>query len=331
MRDRVGSAGEHGTVVEVPIAALREADSPRLGGLDHEHFRALAELDVELPPILVHRATMQVIDGMHRLRAAVRNGRDRIRAQFFDGTEAEAFLAGVEANVAHGLPLTLADRRAAATRIIASHPHLSDRSIGVTAGLAAKTVAAIRRELGEDHGATAARVGRDGRVRPLDGTAGRRLAGEVIAAQPNASLREIAREAGVSVGTARDVRERVRAGKDPVPPLRRAAGEDDRHAAPLRLAGPVPAASGGAGVRSMLHRLRRDPSVRYTNAGRSLLRWLDSHVVEPSETGDLFGDIPPHSAILVGRIARECAAEWLRLAGDLERRQCDETAQASSW
>ena len=330
MRDRVGSVGEHGPVVEVPVAALREADSPRLGGLDHEHFQALAELDVELPPILVHRATMQVIDGMHRLRAAVRNGRDRIHVEFFDGTEAEAFLAAVRANTAHGLPLTTADRRAAAKRIITSHPHLSDRSIGATAGLAAKTIAAIRRELGDDR-TTATRVGRDGRVRPLDSTVGRRLAGEVIAAQPNASLREIAREAGVSVGTARDVRERVRAGKDPVPPLRRAATEEDRHAATLRLADPVPPITGATSVRSMLHRLRRDPSLRYTNSGRSVLQWLDSHVLEPSVTDDLFDDIPPHSAILVGRIARECAAQWLRLAGDLERRQCDDTAQASSW
>jgi ParB-like chromosome segregation protein Spo0J len=322
MNDRAAVGGNR---VEVPIASLREADSPRLDGLDHQHARALAELDVELPPILVNRSTMQVIDGMHRLRAALENGKDRIHAEFFDGTDEEAFLLGVKANVAHGLPLTLADRRAAAKRIVQSHQHLSDRSIAITAGLAAKTVAAIRRRLSDSQPATTARVGRDGRVRPLDAAAGRRLAGAVIAARPNASLREIAREAGISIGTARDVRERVRAGEDPVSPLHRATTNEGG------LAGRIPQHVDEAAARSILHGLRRDPSLRYTEAGRSVLQWLDSHLLMPAEWERMFDDIPPHSAILVSKIARGCAAEWLRLADDLERRRSDETPRASSW
>jgi ParB-like chromosome segregation protein Spo0J len=321
----------NGNTVEVPIASLREADSPRLDGLDHQHARVLAGLDVELPPILVNRSTMQVIDGMHRLRAALENGRDRIHVEFFDGTDEEAFLLGVRANIAHGLPLTLADRRAAAKRILRSHPHLSDRSIAVTVGLAAKTVAAIRRRLSDDHQPTAARVGRDGRVRPLDSTAGRRLAGAVVAARPNASLREIAREAGISVGTARDVRERIRAGEDPVPPPRQATANEGQSTSTGRLAGRILQSTDEAGARSILHRLRRDPSLRYTEAGRSVLQWLDSHLLMPSEWESLFDDIPPHSAILVSKIARGSAVQWLRLADDLERKRSDETPQASSW
>jgi hypothetical protein len=54
----------------VPILRLAPADSPRLLGEDAEHVRMLADAGTDLPPILVHRRTPRVIDGMHRLRAA---------------------------------------------------------------------------------------------------------------------------------------------------------------------------------------------------------------------------------------------------------------------
>jgi hypothetical protein len=52
----------------------------------------------------------------HRLRAAVANGQEAVDVRYFDGSAADAFLRAVEANVKHGLPLSLADRRAAAQR-----------------------------------------------------------------------------------------------------------------------------------------------------------------------------------------------------------------------
>ena len=57
-----------------------------------EHIRSLAELQDELPPILVHRTTMRVIDGMHRLKAAILRGERTIEATFYDGDDAEAFV-----------------------------------------------------------------------------------------------------------------------------------------------------------------------------------------------------------------------------------------------
>lgn len=128
---------------------LQSGESPRTGGRDEEHIARLAELDGPLPPILVERHTMRVIDGTHRLLAAVSKGQPAIEVEFFDGSSADAFLKAVEANVTHGLPLSLADRRAAAERIVTSHPHLSDRAIARTAGLGAKAVAAIRRRVAE--------------------------------------------------------------------------------------------------------------------------------------------------------------------------------------
>ena len=99
-----------GTTSTVPIELLKFADSPRLEGEKPDHIRVLAGVDTDLPPILVHRQTMTVLDGMHRLRAAIQNGQREIRVQFFIGSHEDAFVAAVQANISHGLPLSLADR-----------------------------------------------------------------------------------------------------------------------------------------------------------------------------------------------------------------------------
>src|ERR1051326_1883704 len=57
-------------VVAVPLLSLLPADSPRLNGEDRAHILRLAETETPLPPILVDKRTMRVIDGMHRLMAA---------------------------------------------------------------------------------------------------------------------------------------------------------------------------------------------------------------------------------------------------------------------
>ncbi len=199
------------------MLSLRPADSPRLAGEDKAHIARLAETETPLPPILVDRRTMRVIDGMHRLMAASLQGRESIDVIFFDGSEADVFLRAVQENITHGLPLSQADRRAAAERIIASHPRMSDRAIGHSAGLAAKTVAAIRKSSSEEIPQSNARIGRDGRVRPLDSGAGRRRAAELLAQQPDASLRDVARAAGISPATVLDVRKRLERGQSPVP------------------------------------------------------------------------------------------------------------------
>lgn len=305
----------------VPITALRPADSPRLAGEDLEHIRILAESDAVLPPILVHRTTMRVVDGMHRLGAALRRGQDTIAVKFFDGSVDEAFVLAVKANIKHGLPLSFADRQAAAIRIIASHPHWSDRAIAAATGLAARTVAAVRARAGGDAPAGGARIGRDGRVRPLDGAAGRRLASQVIAARPDASLREIAKVAGISPATARDVRERMQRGDDPLTVSQRAGGHR-QPAGAVRLRGERGrdatdrlAARDRAAV---LQNLKKDPSLRFAESGRAVLRWLFAHVIDREEWRELVPAIPPHSAYVVAALARGCANEWLEFARQLE-------------
>ncbi|GIF08249.1 transcriptional regulator [Actinoplanes siamensis] len=288
--------------------------------MDENHVRTLAELDEKLPAVLVHRASMTLVDGMHRISAARRNGRDTVEVRFFHGTEAEAFQLAVRMNVRHGLPLSRTDRRTAAARILAAHPEQSDRSIAATTGLSARTVATIRRQTAAR--AQPVRLGQDGRSRPLTTAEGRRLAGEVIKADPATPLRKVAAQAGVSVGTARDVRARILAGTDPVP-ARRSATPSRPMDAPVKLAPPgrgFPAqCRDAADVESLLDGLRRDPSLRYTEAGRSILMWLNSGIPRVSGLPEVVHRVPPHCGIIIAQIARQCAQVWSTLADEMDR------------
>jgi ParB-like chromosome segregation protein Spo0J len=316
------------TVVDVHISMICPADSPRFVGTDVVHAQALADSEAELPPILVRRSTLQVIDGMHRLAAAQMRGQEHIRVQFFDGDEHEAFLLAVESNVRHGLPLTIAERRAAASRILSSHPQMSDRSIAAVSGIAAKTVAAIRSATDADPHLNT-RVGRDGRVRPLNQVEGRRLAGELMEEQPEASLRDIARQAGISLGTARDVRERLRRGETATLPPRQNAGEADAIGASGPAGAQEPRERSTArpaedlDVKVALEHLVHDPSMRYNESGRSLLRWLTRMTAVDDDWEEVLSQIPPHCAILVAQVARGSAAAWSGLAEALDQRAQD--------
>ena len=303
-------------VRRVPLANLRDADGPRTGGVDFSHVRLLSQTDTAFPPILVHRETMRVVDGMHRVAAAWLMGCADIEARFFLGSDDEAFRIAVEANTSHGLPLCLADRQAAAERIVRSHPELSDRSIARNCGLAATTVAGIRARTSANEQASV-RIGRDGRARPLATVQGRIHASQFIARKPGASLREIARESGISIGTARDVRLRLESGEDPIPSRYRAD--------PLDAAAPhEQPRSGGTGailpdsqVEGVLAQLRRDPALRLSDRGRVLLRWLDSRTMTENQWLELAIAPPPHSRPMIARLAKHCARVWADLAKEL--------------
>ncbi len=299
----------------LPVAGLLPGESPRLNGVDEDHARTLAECEQPLPPIIVHRASGRVIDGMHRLYVARQRGDELIEARFFDGDEAEAFVFAVKANKAHGLPLTLADREAAAARILDVHPNYSDRRVASITGLSAKTVGAVRRRTVPSERQGAARIGRDGRVRPVSSAEGRRIAVDVLAARPQASLREVARVAGISMATVRDVRERIRRGESPIPPRQR-RGEPDPGAVPAveRASMPVPFADRV----SLLRTLNNDPALRFTDSGRMLLRWLHSRASGLEDWPDRLATMPPHCAYVLARLARACAAEWHEVAASLE-------------
>lgn len=297
--------------MKFPIDQLQVGHSPRLEGESELHIEVLAQVAEALPPIIVHRPTMKVIDGTHRLRAAQLRGDREIKVRFFDGDEAEAVVLAVEANIEHGLPLSLADRRAAALRIVRLRPEWSDRRIAASTGLSDKTIAAIRRSTSEVPQSNA-RVGRDGRVRSVDPAAGRLRASEELAQSPNAPLREVARLAGVSASTARDVRERMVRDQHPVPGERRGAGRSASSANR-----PAP----GAGEpQRILQILMSDPILKLTGRGRKLLRWLDLHLADLGNRSELTNSVPAHLVPLVSKLLRCYIAELEKLAVELERR-----------
>ncbi|MEU2794355.1 ParB/RepB/Spo0J family partition protein [Streptomyces sp. NPDC007100] len=265
------------------------------------------------------RSSMRVIDGMHRLRAAESRGATEIDVQFFDGEERDAFVLAVEANIAHGLPLSLTDRRAAAARIITTHPQWSDRSIGAATGLSPKTVGAVRARSTEGVPQSNVRIGRDGRARPLDSTEGRRVADRLMRENPDAPLRRIAEQAGVSLGTVFDVRKRRSRGEEPVPQRGRAEPETAGAPAAQPPRRPAERTENRVPRDLKLRQLSRDPSLRLTEDGRALLRWLTVVAVRSQEWERLLGSVPPHCVGVTAELARGCAETWQQVAEALER------------
>jgi ParB-like chromosome segregation protein Spo0J len=254
---------------------------------------------------------MRVIDGMHRLHAAKLKGAETIPARFFDGDEDAAFVLAVESNVRHGLPLSLADRKRSALRLILAQPERSDRSVAAITGLAHKTVGTIRRRAAGEIPHLPKRIGRDGRSYPLHSVDGRRRASEMISNDPDVAIREVAQEAGISLSTAKDVRQRMRRGDDPLPPNLR-----NSRIPVQRAGGREQFAARMAAVRGLL----LDPSLRLTDLGRTLLRWLDTHHSAKEKWEQLADTVPEHCLDLVVEVAHGCVRDWQQFAARLERR-----------
>lgn len=309
--------------VVLSINSLLLDDSPRQGGESDEHVRVLVESEERLPPIVVHGQSMRVIDGIHRIRAAVMRGEEEIEAKIYHGTDAGAFVLAVRMNIAHGLPLTRADRTAAAVRIIGSHPQWSNRMIATATGLSAGTVGKVRRRSTAQNAQSTTRVSKDGRVRPINSAAGRLKAGKLLAEKPTESIRAIAKEAGVSPSTVHDVRQRLRAGHHPVLEQQKAQRINGDPPAAGRVRSPRnPGDPGSAGVdvATILANLKSDPSLRFSDAGRSLLRWLDRYRVETAGSNKIVEMVPDHCAGRVANLARGYARVWTELAAQLEER-----------
>lgn len=313
----------HG-VTDVAIELLRPADTPRLGSENEDHVRRLVAAGPELPPILVNRRTMRVMDGTHRLRAAMLRNQRSIRVVFFDGDVEDAFIRAVQENTSHGLPLSLAERRSAAGRILRVRPELSDRMIGKWTGLSPGTVRILRQCSTEEIPQSNTRIGSDNRLRPVNGNEGRRRAVAAIRARPEASLREIARTAAVSVGTAHDVRKRMAQGEDPLRTARQMTAVVAGEAAvssTVRIGQVAPGPLKGSGETdqaAQLRRLQRDPALRHTDLGRELLRWLHRRVVSAGEWPGLVDSVPSHCVGMVTELARGCAQIWNEFADELE-------------
>ncbi|QOV44521.1 ParB/RepB/Spo0J family partition protein [Streptomyces chromofuscus] len=315
---------------ELPVERVATHDitvdfSPRVDGEDAEYVRTLLEAEGELPPILVHRPTMTVVDGIHRLRAATAQGQTHIPVRFFDGPLTEARLLAVATNVTHGRPLTTADRAAAATYIFTAHPRWSNRAVAALTGLSAGKVAQLRKGTAAD--GAEHRIGRDGRARPVDSSHSRERAGELLRANPRASLRQIAAEAGLAPATVADVRNRIQRGEDPVPgraPRSTNASpppttSTDRP--PVQLATRrQPASTAPPPPDRLLHildSLRRDPSLRLSESGRHILRMLSACTMVAQDREQIAAALPAHCKQPMAQLAQGYARLWTQLAHEL--------------
>ncbi|MDP9612944.1 hypothetical protein [Streptomyces demainii] len=66
--------------------------------------------------------------------------------------------------------------------------------------------------------------------------------------------------------------------------------------------------------------LRRDPSLRYTEEGRSLIRRLGMCMLDEEGWQSLVDAVPPHQAMDVANLARSLAALWQKAADEISSR-----------
>ena len=202
------SFGVGGQMEDLFVPELRVGEGIRSGGLDERHVELLMECADAWPPIVVWGEDLVVVDGCHRVEAARRLGRQSVVGFRFLGSPEEAFIEAIRRNVSHGLPLSVADRRRAARRVLVRNPDWSDRRIASLCGLSDKTVGRIRR-VGSVGMSVDRRVGRDGKIRPIQPGEVRDRIRRALEENPAGSLRAIAAVAGASPETVRSVRARL--------------------------------------------------------------------------------------------------------------------------
>ncbi|WP_241474257.1 transcriptional regulator [Mycolicibacterium neoaurum] len=306
--------GQEVSVIQISSVDIGQALRSRI---DNAHVNLLKNIDpYSLPPILIQRGSLRLIDGLHRLHAAKLRGESQIAVQYFEGDDGDALILSIALNSRHGLPLTLRDRKAAAKRVLVQHPDWSDRALAALVGLSNKTVSKIRLELGSQLPSTDRRIGRDGIAQPVRRSEGRARAEEILQKNPDASASEIAKKAGVSLTTAKSIRGIARnsaGASQSISPTAKPAdgevGEGNSTAVGRRRTGQY--------YRRVLQRLGSDPSIRFSQYGRILFRLLEPVGREERHWDELASNIPNHCRELVAEMATFQAANWARFAAVL--------------
>ncbi|MEY2467540.1 MAG: hypothetical protein QOF21_238 [Actinomycetota bacterium] len=273
--------------------------------MDMAHVAALVETIDKVPPIIVSAGTTRVVDGVHRVTAARQAGRATIDAYFFEGEEVDAFAEAVASNIAHGRPLSLNERSAAARRLIADRPEWSDRKVSEICGLSPGTIGKLRRSTDESTQSNA-RMGRDGRVRPNDPAAIRLEIARALSEDLDQPVRKIAALVHASPATVLDVRNRLRRGADPVPTKLRPTTEQPAYAA----ADSPPTSGPWRDDRA----LSEEPSLR------GFVAWFEAVSVGDAAWQPFVARLPVSRAYEIADEASRRAASWQRFAALLEER-----------
>lgn len=313
--------------IELSLDRLALGPSPRKSGVRPEHVRALAQLEGRWPPILVNRSDLTIIDGAHRFHAARLLGHKRVWCFYFDGDPEEAFLEAIRRNTRHGLPLTLREREDAAAQLLSLHQDWSNRRVAELCALAHGTVSKIREQFcptGEAEQLNNKRIGRDGRVRPVDSTETRKRIAEALASTPQATAREIAAQVGASPTTVASVRSK----------LRHASGIDEtqrpssNHAptASGYLRAIEPSWQSESTAPDADQAWRTDISLSSTPEQQQFLTWFEKTGI--GEEWAEFINTPPLSRVYeLADEARRRAKNWEKFAKAIESRSCPSRAR----
>jgi ParB-like chromosome segregation protein Spo0J len=302
-QQRAGASRGDGTV-SLQVGLLKAPRTLRCGALDGEHVLRLVETGGEWPPLLVRGRDLTVIDGAHRLAAALQLGLDTIEVELFEGSEIEELVEALRRNSSHGLPLTLLERKNAARQVLFARAEWSDRMIGKICGLAAGTVKSLRVATGA--AATVVplerRLGRDGRTRPARPAEQRRKIAEALSADPGVSARIIAHRVGVAPATVRAVSETLQPGR--VKHLKEFVGID----------------SGSPGPAPVDRLWTSDSACSSTEESVNFAGWFDRTCIDMPTCLAHVTSVPLSRVYEVADESRRRAQVWADFAAALQRR-----------
>lgn len=284
-----------GEVISLPIADIGVDQGVRHDRLDLDHIARLRDVLDDLPPILVRKVgeRWELIDGSHRVAAHGREDRTHVSAVVIEASDVEALLTATEANISHGRPLDTTDRKRAAERIMALDPERSNREIAKRCGLSPSTVAELRPRPTVQSGQLDApkRTGGDGKARPAtkaDAERARERAAEIVAEEPDIGTRDLSKRAGVSRGTAADVKKRGH--------LRDVSATAEEKAQPTI----------GDMVTVLPDSWARHPAAKRSNEGRDFCNWMQARSLRSVKSDD--------EAAVAAANAERCPADLLDAA-----------------
>lgn len=290
--DKVGT----GEVVSLDPATLKPGPKVRSERLDLDNVALIEPVVEECPPITVAYPSMTIVDGHHRQVAATRR-KLPVRAVLVSLSSVEIYERAVKANIAHGLTLTIEERRANARHLLSVAPDWSDRRIAEACGISHPTVADLR-PTGSDNRLDTRREGADGKRRPASPATQRQAIDEAIKADPEASAREVARKTGASPTTVTSRKAHL-------------AAVPDRESAPTPTIGEMVVMAPTV--------WSDEPSCERSNATREFARFMDHFTRWHRRpffdwVGEVATDCPADLKREAESVARSMSAAWLRVA-----------------